>query len=47
MLKKNICFQKLRPTGNIKSAEKLVTSHLRLVAKIAMVIKDMVFQLMK
>ena len=25
-----------RTTGNIKSAEKLVTSHLRLVAKIAM-----------
>ncbi len=25
-----------RSTGNIKSAEKLVTSHLRLVAKIAM-----------
>ena len=27
---------KLETTGNIKSAEKLVTSHLRLVAKIAM-----------
>ena len=37
MLRKNICSQKIgRHTGNIKSAEKLVTSHLRLVAKIAM-----------
>ncbi len=28
-----------KTTGNVKSAEKLVTSHLRLVAKIAMVKK--------
>ena len=37
MRKKNICWLKnWRTTGNVKSAEKLVTSHLRLVAKIAM-----------
>ena len=37
MQKKNTCLQKIGKTlGNIKSAEKLVTSHLRLVAKIAM-----------
>ena len=37
MQRKNICLQKIgKTTGNIKAAEKLVTSHLRLVAKIAM-----------
>ena len=36
MLKKNIACKNWKTTGNIKSAEKLVTSHLRLVAKIAM-----------
>ena len=36
-----------KTTGNIKAAEKLVTSHLRLVAKIAMGYKDMVCLLMK
>ena len=37
MQKKNTCWQKnWKTTGNLKSAEKLVTSHLRLVAKIAM-----------
>ena len=36
-----------RTTGNIKAAEKLVTSHLRLVAKIRWVTKVMVCQLMK
>ena len=36
-----------RTTGNIKSAEKLVTSHLRLVAKLQWVTKAMVCQLMK
>ena len=36
-LKKNICLAKnWKTTGNVKAAEKLVTSHLRLVAKIAM-----------
>ena len=33
---REICLQKWKATGNLKSAEKLVTSHLRLVAKIAM-----------
>ena len=33
MLKKNICWKK---RGDLKSAQKLITSHLRLVAKIAM-----------
>ena len=37
MLRRNICLPKIgKTTGNVKSAEKLVTSHLRLVAKIAM-----------
>ena len=37
MQKKNTCLAKnWKTTGNIKAAEKLVTSHLRLVAKIAM-----------
>ena len=36
-----------KTTGNIKAAEKLVTSHLRLVAKILWVTKDMVCLLMK
>ena len=35
-LRRNICLQNWKSTGNVKSAEKLVTSHLRLVAKIAM-----------
>ena len=37
MPKKNICWPKnWKERGNLKSAHKLVTSHLRLVAKIAM-----------
>ena len=37
MQKKNICWQKIgERMGNLQSAHKLVTSHLRLVAKIAM-----------
>ena len=36
-----------KTTGNLKSAEKLVTSHLRLVAKLLWVTEDMDFQLMK
>ena len=33
-----------KTTGNIKSAEKLVTSHLRLVAKLLWATKAMVYQ---
>ena len=36
MLKKNICCKNWRENGNLQSAHKLVTSHSRLVAKIAM-----------
>ena len=37
MQRKNICLAKnWRENGNLQSAHKLVTSHLRLVAKIAM-----------
>ena len=36
MLRKSICLPKIGKSGNLKSAHKLVTSHLRLVAKIAM-----------
>jgi RNA polymerase sigma-32 factor len=37
MLRKSICWQKIgERMGNLKAAHKLVTSHLRLVAKIAM-----------
>ena len=37
MLRKSICLPKnWKESGNLKSAHKLVTSHLRLVAKIAM-----------
>ena len=33
-----------KETGNVKAAEKLVTSHLRLVAKLRWVTEDTVFQ---
>ena len=36
-----------KTTGNIKAAEKLVTSHLRLLLKLQWDTKVMVYQLMK